>query len=158
MRTLAAASLLALTACTPRPAQVPAKVREIAESPPPRAEATLNLNGLDKVRRVRGRATRNLFQFGMPPPARQPKSAEPFIPVVPAHTSVEPANPLTFYGYAIMRGPLTRAFLLHDDEVYVLAEGDTVKHRYRVVRIESKLVVIEDTATSAQRTLPLLEP
>jgi hypothetical protein len=42
------------------------------------------------------------------------------------------------------------------DEIYVAAEGEMVKKRYRVVRIDANSVIMEDTQFKNNRqTLPL---
>ena len=42
-------------------------------------------------------------------------------------------------------------------EISVAAEGDTVKKRYRVVRIGVNSVLMEDTESKRQQSLPLTE-
>jgi hypothetical protein len=49
------------------------------------------------------------------------------------------------------------AFFLDGDEISVAAEGDTVKKRYRVVRIGVNSVLMEDTESKRQQSLPLTE-
>ena len=49
------------------------------------------------------------------------------------------------------------AFFLDGDEISVAAEGDTVKKRYRVVRIGVNSVLMEDMESKRQQSLPLTE-
>jgi hypothetical protein len=57
---------------------------------------------------------------------------------------------------AANQGP-KRAFFLEGDEIHVVREGDVVKKRYRIVRIGVNSVVVEDTDSHHQSTLPLEE-
>ncbi len=115
---------------------------------------------------------RNLFQFGAAP---LPKTPEP--KVIPKPSSmpvavqpppgpppeppkpVAPPCPLKFYGYSSERAAgQRRAFFLDGDDIIVAAEGQTMKSRYRVVRIGINSVVVEDVQFQSQQTLPLEEP
>jgi hypothetical protein len=50
-----------------------------------------------------------------------------------------------------------RAFFLVGDDIFVAAEGDVVKRRYKVVRIGVNSAVVEDTQLKNTQTLPLAE-
>ena len=119
---------------------------------------------------------RNLFQFGQPPPpkAELPKGPEPkVVPstfVGPRQPGVQnesareaptpPPPPITFkyYGYSTARANGKRtAFFLDGDEILVAGEGDTVKRRYRVVRIGVSSVIMEDVESKRQQPLALAE-
>ena len=43
------------------------------------------------------------------------------------------------------------------DEILTANEGEVIKHKYRIVRIGVNSVVVEDTDTKSQQTLPLAE-
>ena len=58
---------------------------------------------------------------------------------------------------ASARAGLKRAFFLEGEDVYVANEGDIVKKRYKVVRVNLNSVVMEDTEYKQQQTLPLTE-
>jgi len=81
------------------------------------------------------------------PPPPPPKPAEPPPP---------PIN-LKYYGYSSAKDNRKRAFFLDGDDILVAAEGETVKKRYRVVRIGVNSVVMEDTQFKHEQTLPLQE-
>ena len=68
-----------------------------------------------------------------------------------------PPIPLKFYGFTAARAGLKRAFFLEGEDVYVANEGDIVKKRYKVVRVNLNSVVMEDTEYKQQQTLPLTE-
>jgi len=77
-------------------------------------------------------------------------------PVTPVKPQAPPI-PLKFYGFTSARAGLKRAFFLEGEDVYVANEGDIVKKRYKVVRVNLNSVVVEDTEYKQQQTLPLTE-
>jgi hypothetical protein len=117
-------------------------------------------------------AGRNLFQFGVQPvKAELPKGPEPKVvpkPGAAQQASKEPPKPaappppppinLKYYGYSTQRenGKKT-AFFLDGEEILVASEGDTLKRRYRVVRIGTTSVVMEDLESKREQPLPLAE-
>lgn len=117
--------------------------------------------------------SRPLFEFGAAPP---PKVDVPkIIPKPPGSVVVAPPKPptpatqlppqppkappipLKFYGFTAARAGTKRAFFLENEDVYVANEGETVKKRYKVVRINMNSVVMEDTEFKQQQTIPLTE-
>lgn len=136
-------------------------------------DPTLRLDLLAKVQAVNiegGR--RNLFAAGAPPPPPLPpepavrvgpgsKMAGPVLPPPPPPAPLPPQAPpinLKYYGYSSARGDNRKhAFFLDGDDILVAAEGETVKKRYRVVRIGVNSVVMEDTQFKHEQTLPLQE-
>jgi hypothetical protein len=117
---------------------------------------------------------RNLFAFGAPPPppAAELKGPEPKInlasvvvgpkqppPPAPPPQPAEPAPlqiPLKYYGIvAYTRGGNKTACFMDGEEILTASEGDTLKRRYRVVRIGNTSVVMEDTESKRQGTLPI---
>jgi hypothetical protein len=73
--------------------------------------------------------------------------------------SAQDSNPaaLEFYGYTTGTAP-QRAFLCERGRVYVAAEGDLIKDRYRLVRIQVDSAVVEDVPNQQRWTLPLGPP
>ena len=138
-----------------------------------KVDPTLRLDLLAKVQEV-GPAggTRNLFQTAPAPPKVEdkPKGPEPKVfvkygpnpppPPKPAPPPPPPPPiPLTYYGIATVRhnGKRTAYFMPKDgDEILYGAEGETLKRRYRVVRISPNSVVMLDTETGSQQTLALV--
>jgi hypothetical protein len=132
----------------------------------------LRLDLLAKVQAVElAGGSRNLFQYGPPPVKADLKGPEPKVipqPVAPvlrtgddaAKAPPPPPPPinLKYYGFSTGRvnGRKT-AFFLDGDEISFAAEGETVKKRYRVVRIGATSVVMEDTESKRQQSLPLTE-
>jgi len=138
---------------------------------PKDVDPTLRLDLLAKVQAVDAAGgTRNLFQMGVPPKAAElPKGPEPIVvigPVAPPK-KVEAAPPppppvtpipLKFYGFSTVVGNAKKTAYFQDgDDILVACEGDTLKRRYRVVRIGPNSVLMEDTESKRQQSLPLTE-
>lgn len=123
-------------------------------------------------------AGRNPFQFGQPPPPPVPPAPK-VIPKTPEQIAAEakaaaatpkptPTGPpplnlnWKYYGYTSPRGSTQKkAFFLapssEGEEILTANEGEVIKRKYRVVRIGVNSVVVEDTDTKSQQTLPLAE-
>jgi hypothetical protein len=88
-------------------------------------------------------------------------------PVAPARTDPEPARdpgppppppiPLKFFGFASRPGEPQQVFLSEGEDVYIAKEGDIVGRRYRVLRITTSAVEIEDLLSNRRQTIPLTE-
>ena len=113
---------------------------------------------------------RNPFKFGPPPGKPEPlKGPEPKVtlapvaevkppPPPPTPTPPPPPIALKYYGFSSPPGAGGKtAFFLDGEDILVAKEGETVKRRYRVVRIGVNSVVMEDTDSKRQQTLPLAE-
>jgi hypothetical protein len=146
---------------------------------PTTVDPTLQLALLARLKTIKldGGSVRSLFDFAAPPvpKAKDPgkiipgkKGTEvakgvPAIPTEPAKPTdppkpTAPPIPLKFYGFiANPRLGTKRAFFLEGEEIHVASEGETVKKRYKVVRIGINSVVMEDTEFKSQQTLPLEE-
>ena len=148
------------------------RARETA-SDPTRVDPTLRLDLLAKLQNAKFEGDmRSVFEFGQapPPPASQLKPARPtpfhdsFIgprpvppPPPPPPLPPPPQIPLKFYGFVNPARPdVKRAFFMDGDEILVAGEGDTVRNRYRIVRIGVNSAVVEDTQYKDQQTLPLI--
>lgn len=138
---------------------------------PTKIDPTLRL---DLLARVQGidlpDSRRNLFQFGTappPPPAKieapkiQPKTPEQIrAEAQQAARNAEPVKPppppitLKFYGYSVPApNGVKRAFFLDGEDIFVGEEGDMIKKRYKVIRIGTNSVIMEDTQHHHQQTL-----
>jgi hypothetical protein len=149
----------------------------IPETPidPAKVDPTLKLDLLAKLQTVRMvGGSRSLFDFGvaaapkidiakvkpvlptyargvMTGPVQPPKPPPPPPPPPP------PAIPLKFYGFTAYRQGAKRAFFMEGDDIYVAGEGDTIKNRYKIIRIGVNSAVVEDINFKNQQTLPLVE-
>jgi hypothetical protein len=137
---------------------------------PAAVDPTLRLDLLSRVQSaglVGG--SRNLFQFSTPPPKEVAKLAgpEPVVKVGPVQPPPPPPPPppapppaitIKFYGYstAAVTGRKT-AYFLDGEDILLGGEGDTLKRRYKVVRILPASVLIEDLDAKRQQSVPLTE-
>ncbi|MBZ5577283.1 MAG: hypothetical protein LAP40_12045 [Acidobacteriia bacterium] len=136
---------------------------------PAKVDPTLRLDLLAKLERVDASAPgRNLFQFGPPPAPAVVKGPEPKVipqplpvaaasgPAQPLAPPPPPRIPLRYYGFTSVSGATAKtAFFLDGDEILVAKEGETLKRRYRVVSIGLNSVVMEDTESKHQQTIPM---
>jgi len=145
-----------------------------------KVDPTLRLDLLTRLRNAKLEGgSRSLFDFsGAPAPAANqqiakvgkiiPKPLEgalatgptkPAAPKPPPAPPPPPTIPLKFYGYTNTQqrqGP-KRAFFLEGEDIFVAGEGDTIKNRYKIIRIGVNSAVVEDTQFKNQQTLPLIE-
>jgi hypothetical protein len=138
-------------------------------------DPTLRLDLLEKLKNAEMRGgARSVFTFGAaPPPPVDPikpgimtaHSMGPQLPPPPIDTRPKPDElktpppppiPLKFYGYTA-RGGTKRAFFLDGDEIQVAGENETIKNRYKIIKIGVNSVVVEDTQNKHEQTLPLIE-
>jgi hypothetical protein len=90
--------------------------------------------------------------YGPPPPPPPPG------PVVKPPEPPPPPITLKFYGYSTPRADgQKRAFFLDGDDIFVAAEGEMVKKRYRVVQIGVNSVIMEDTQYKNNRQTLILQ-
>ncbi|MBZ5621494.1 MAG: hypothetical protein LAQ69_22620 [Acidobacteriia bacterium] len=137
---------------------------------PIKVDPTLRLDLLAKVQAVEpAGGSRNLFQMGAPPPkpVELPKGPETIVKVGPQPPSPPPPPPpappptpipLKFYGYSTVRSSGKKtAYFMDGEEILIASEGETLKRRYRVVRIGLNSVLMEDTESKRQQSIPLTE-
>jgi hypothetical protein len=142
-----------------------------------RIDPTIRLDLLAKVHGVPMEGgSRSLFEFSQPPAPPPPKvdpikvpppAVQPPAPAVTKAVDAPkpplPPIPLKYYGFAgTNRDGTRRGCFLDGDaaaggEVYIAAENETVKSRYKIVSFGVNSVVVEDTANKNQQTLPLIE-
>jgi hypothetical protein len=139
-------------------------------------DPTLLLGLLAKVQAVEPEGgSRSLFQFSAAPPPPQSGTLitdvgkipvakrrigpdPPPPPVVPPSPPPPPPITLKFYGYSTPRADgQKRAFFLDGEDIFVAAEGEMVKKRYRVVQIGVNSVVMEDTQYKNNRQTLILQ-
>jgi hypothetical protein len=135
-------------------------------------DPTLRMDLLAKVQAVKLEGgARSLFQFSTPavkpteiaaaairPAPRVYGPEKPPPPVVPPPPPPPPPITLKFFGYSKARvdGP-KRAFFMDGEDIFIAAEGELVKKRYRVVRIDANSVVMEDTEHKNNRQTIVLQ-
>lgn len=141
---------------------------------PATIDPTLRLDLLAKLKKVDVDAgMRSLFEISAAPPTatevnvKEPAKiaiGHPFVgpvlpkPALPAPEPKAPPIPLKFYGFINKnKGGDRRAFFLDGEDIVIAGEGDTIKKRYKILRIGVNSAVVEDTEfkSNNQQTLPL---
>ncbi len=134
-----------------------------------RIDPTLKTDLLARVRQVSvDGGSRSLFEFYTPPPPPVPKppsivpkpqqvaEAKPAGPQKPPPPPPPPPIPLKFYGYSgNLRSPTRKAFFLDGEDIVQAGENETIRNRYKILRIGVNSAVVEDTVAKNQQTLPL---
>ena len=140
-----------------------------------RIDPTLKLDLMAKVRAVSVEGgSRSLFEFYTPPPPPPPAVPKP-APIVPKPlTEAEikaaelkkvpptppppPPIPLKFYGLSgAMRSTARRAFFLDGEDIVQAGENETIRNRYKIIRIGVNSAVVEDLVAKNQQTLQMVE-
>lgn len=116
-------------------------------------DPSLRLDLLERVSKVQYTGTqRNIFQYRAATPTTPGTKVEVTPPPPP------PPIPLRFFGFATAPGAAKKIFLANSEETFVVAEGDIVLKRYRVLRVGVNAVEIEDLEAKRTQTLPLEQP
>lgn len=95
---------------------------------------------------------RNPFS-AVPPPPPAPKVPKPgdkdYVPPPPPPPPVAELPPnMKFFGYGtVPNGTARRAFLSDGDDVYIVAEGDTLLGHYRILKIGNATLEFEDISS-----------
>ena len=103
---------------------------------------------------------RNIFEAqATPPPIVQPTHTvvKTEVPVGPPPPPLPPPIPLKFFGFANKPGEAKSIFLANGDAVFIGREGDIVNRRYKILRIQSNQVEIEDVLNNNRQTIPLTQ-
>lgn len=142
---------------------------------PMKVDPTLRLDLLAKLQSVTVEGgARSLFDFSTAPPPPAPKTPDPKIDLTAKKSAaagpelppaeVKPSEPVKpppppipfkFYGFSDRKGGIKRAFFLEGEDIFVAAEGEMIKRRYKVVKIGLNSVEVEDTEHQHKQTLPL---
>jgi hypothetical protein len=102
---------------------------------------------------------RNPFSEIAPPPPEAVKTATrqnygpPVLPPPPPPT-LPPT--MKFFGYGtVPNGTSRRAFLADGDDVYIVAEGDTLLGRYRIIKVNNSNLEFEEISSGRRNTVSL---
>ena len=61
---------------------------------------------------------------------------------------------MKFYGYGVVpNGTSKRAFLSEGEEIFIVAEGDTLLGRFRIVRIGNDRLEFEELSTGRRKSI-----
>jgi hypothetical protein len=103
---------------------------------------------------------RNPFSEIAPPPPQAVKKANARgiygpVPLLPPPPPTLPPN-MKFFGYGtVPNGTSRRAFLADGDDVYIVAEGDTLLGRYRIVKVNNSNLEFEEISSGRRNTVAL---
>jgi hypothetical protein len=135
------------------------KFRPIAVENP-----ALKLELLERLKKLQYQGShRNIFSSVAPPP--ESAVAPPVIAPPPVATSLGPSGPAplvvpaTFYGFVTdAQTGMRRAFFIEGENVYIIAVGEMLLGRYRLIQIGNSSVELEETSTGRRATLTMEEP
>src|SRR5690348_6758597 len=100
---------------------------------------------------------RNIFEAQATPPPQPIREVvkQQIGPQPPPPLPPPPPIPLKFFGFANKPGESKSIFLANGDAVFIGREGDIVNRRYKILRIQSNQVEIEDVLNNNRQTIPL---
>ncbi len=142
----------------PAPAATGVASAEEKFQPLPLENPSLRLDMLNRIRGFEYKGThRNIFSASLPPPQPvvDPTKAGPVTPPGPPPLDV----PVKFFGYASdPRNGARRAFFTNGEDVFIVAEGEILLTRFRLLKIGNSTAEVEEIASGRRATLVLEEP
>lgn len=105
---------------------------------------------------------RNPFSEIAPPPPEQVKKVNAHqnygpMPIPPPPPPTLPGN-MKFFGYGtVPNGTSRRAFLSDGDDIYIVAEGDTLLGRYRIIKVNNANLEFEEISSGRRNTVALAQ-
>ncbi len=124
----------------------------------------LHVDQVEKARKTEYQSRgRNIFSRELPPPPPlknpKPDPAPPITPPVPeVVTPKVPPLPAKFFGYGTVPNGTTRlAFFSDGEDVYVVAEGELLLNRFRILRIGNANLEYEEVSSGLRGTANLEE-
>ncbi len=94
--------------------------------------------------------------------AEIPHESQPVInqkqtpPPPPQNPGPPPIN-VKFFGFANKPGEPRKIFLSQGEDIWVAKEGDIIDRRYRIIKINSTSVEIEDVLSNNRQSIPLTQ-
>ena len=122
----------------------------------------LHTDRLKRARETEYKSTgRNIFSATPPPPPPPPpqvvtpeSSGATLVPPPPP----PPTLPLKFFGYGtVPYGSARRAFFTDGEEVYVVAEGELLLNRFRILKVGNASLEFEEVSSGRRGTAILEE-
>ncbi len=104
---------------------------------------------------------RNIFSRELPPPPKPkqppPDPKIPIVPPTPVTPTVSPL-PVKFFGYGtVPNGTKRLAFFSDGEDVYVVAEGELLLNRFRILKIGNANLEYEEVSSGLRGTANLEE-
>lgn len=129
-------------------------------------DPTLHLDQLAAAEQIKYEGSgRNIFvaqaEVEIPKPLApghtDPQQQEHHTYVPPVQASAPPI-PLKFFGFASQPGEPKKIFLSKGDDVFIAGEGEIIDRRYKVVKISTNSVEIQDVVVSGPpQSIPLTQ-
>jgi len=123
----------------------------------------LHTFGVEKARNTEYKSgRRNIFSRELPPPPPIHPDPGPTVPIVPqppvvVTPTVSPL-PVKFFGFGtVPNGTSRRAFLTDGENVYVVAEGEILLNRFRILKIGNANLEYEEVSSGLRGTANLEE-
>jgi hypothetical protein len=132
--------------------------------PLPVENPALRLDLLERLQQYSYQASRrNIFSAAAPSPERTVTIAPPVTQQPPRQQAPPPSPPLTvpatFFGYVTdARTGHKRAFFSEGEEVHVVAIGEVLMGRFRLLQIGNSTAEVEETSSGRRTTLTMEEP
>jgi len=143
---------------TPQPGKtgLPASMQDPSQDP------RLRTDILVASRKIRYEPGRDIFHMKAAPPPKVETSVRttPTPPPTPTPIPPPPPIPLKYYGFASKPGEPKKVFLAdqNGERVFVVAQGEIVDRRYRLIQIQPSSVMMEDVLTNNRQPVPLTSP
>ncbi|TAM79527.1 MAG: hypothetical protein EPN47_17120 [Acidobacteria bacterium] len=145
------------TVSAPAPKSAPDPTKKAAASAG--SVTSMQVQNLDEYRpKPLPGVGRNPFDFGAPQLTPAQKAMMARADAMTASTSsgpLFPQIPLRAIGYSERRGIGAEAYLTDTDEVYIVHDGDIVSKRFRILKITSMNVEVQDGASGEKAQLPI---
>jgi hypothetical protein len=148
-----------VSAQAPKPA--PANNAAKKSTSPPNSGSAVQVQPLDEYRpKPLQDLGRNPFDFGPPPltpaqKAMQAARAAAGGAMTASTTAGPPGIPLRAIGYSEKHGVGPEAYLVDTNDVYIVHDGDLVSKRFRILKITSLIVEVQDGASGEKAQLPI---
>ena len=122
----------------------------------------LHTDRLKRARETEYKSTgRNIFSATPPPPPPPPVTTtteQSSGPPPPPPPPPPPTLPLKFFGYGTVPfGSARRAFFTDGEEVYVVAEGELLLNRFRILKVGNANLEFEEVSSGRRGTAILEE-
>lgn len=149
-----------------RPSQIAPVVSSADEKFRPIAveNPALKLDLLERLKKLQYQgAHRNIFSSVAPPPESAVTTPAIAPPSVAPPTGLSGPAPLvipaTFYGFVTdAQTGKRQAFFMEGENVYIVAVGEMLLGRYRLIQIGNSSVELEEISTGRRATLTMEEP
>ena len=127
------------------------------------SDPRLRTDILDNSRKVKYEAgNRNPFALGVEvkPPDFPVKLIGPTPTPPPPTPTPWPKIPVKYYGFASKPGEPKKVFLKPEDkeQIYIVAQGEIIDRRYRLVQIQPTSVTMEDVLTGNRQPIQVEAP